>query len=184
MEQDYPLELPLASRSARPRISDLLAGETFLRLHPHWFVEDYEQAEGRVATRLRDYATDDEFRLVYRVSADTDGLPTLVFSEGPLSEMRFHRQDDMLHVRVTSDQDIARLDENFGLTLWLRGIREYIRLYLSRSLNTLFFRVLMNRVMLRMNPSQRKICMMIYKITVVEIILILAVIVGFIYFNR
>ena len=42
----------------------------------------------------------------------------------------------------------------------------------------------MNRAMLRMNPSQRKICIMIYKITVVEIILILVLIIGFVYFNR
>jgi hypothetical protein len=85
---------------------------------------------------------------------------------------------------VISDQNIAALEETFGLGLWLRGIREYLRLYLSNSPNTLFFRFLMNRVMLRMNPSQRKICIMIYKITVVEIILILVIIIGFVYFNR
>ena len=184
MEQDYPLELPLTNPPEKPLVNDLLAGETLLRLHPHWFVDAFDQDGDRVTTDLRDYASEAAFRLAYRMTSDRDGLPTLVFSEGPLSEMRFHRQDDMLHVRVTSDQAIAQLDENFGLTLWLHGIREYIRLYLSSSLNTLFFRALMNRVMLRMNPSQRKICMMIYKITVVEIILILAVIVGFIYFNR
>jgi len=184
MEKNYSLALSLESGPKDFRVAALLAGETLLRLHPHWFVEGFSQKGGKVQVDIRDYASEATFRLLYRIETDLAGLPRVVFDQGPLSEMSFNLQDGILHVRVVSDQNIAALEETFGLGLWLRGIREYLRLYLSRSLNTLFFRFLMNRVMLRMNPSQRKICIMIYKITVVEIILILVIIIGFVYFNR
>lgn len=184
MEKNYDLALSFSAAPKDLRVDSLLTGETLLRLHPHWFVEGFSQEDKQVTVDLRDYASDQRLRLRYRVDVDHAGLPTLVFDEGPLQEIRFHLQNDILHARVISDQNMAMLEETFGLGLWLRGIREYIRLYLSKSLNTLFFRTLMNRAMLRMNPSQRKICIMIYKITVVELILILVVIIGFVYFNR
>ena len=184
MQKDYNLELSFGAGRKDVAVNALLAGETLLRLHPHWFIEGFSREGDRITTDLRDYASEATFRLVYRMDSDRSGLPTLLFDEGPLHAMRFFFQDNVLFARVTSDQDLGRLEEEFGLVLWLRGIREYLRLYLSRSLNTLVFRTLMNRMMLRMNPSQRKICVMIFKITVVEILLILAVIVGFVYFNR
>jgi hypothetical protein len=184
MEENYSLELPFNTEVQDLRVDSLLAGETLLRLHPHWFVEGFSQEDNQITADLRDYASNETFRLRYRVDADAAGLPLLVFHEGPLQEIRFNLQAGVLHARVVSDQNLALLEETFGLGIWLRGIREYIRLYLSNTLNTLFFRALMNRAMLRMNPSQRKICIMIYKITVVEIILILVLVIGFVYFNR
>ena len=184
MEKNYNLELSFNAAPQDLRVDSLLTGETLLRLHPHWFVEGFSQADNQVVVDLRDYASDQTFRLRYRVDADADGLPILEFDEGPLQKVWFNLQAGILHARVISDQDFTILEETFGLGLWLRGIREYIRLYLNNSLNTLFFRTLMNRAMLKMNPSQRKICIMIYKITVVEIILILVIIIGFVYFNR
>lgn len=184
MEKNYSLALSLETAPKAFRLDALLAGETLLRLHPHWFVEGFSQEGRQVQVDLRDYASEATFRLQYHIETDSAGLPRVVFEQGPLSEIGFNLQAGILHARVISDQNIAALEETFGLGLWLRGIREYLRLYLSNSLNTLFFRFLMNRVMLRMNPSQRKICIMIYKITVVEIILILVIIIGFVYFNR
>ena len=85
MEQDYPLELPLTNPPGKPLVNDLLAGETLLRLHPHWFVDAFDQDGDRVTTELRDYATESAFRLAYGVAIDRDGLPTLVFSEATRS---------------------------------------------------------------------------------------------------
>lgn len=184
MEKDYHLELSMAAAPNDLQVARLLAGETLLRLHPHWFVEAFDQEAETVTADLRDYASDERLRLRYRCDAGSDGLPRLVFEEGPLGEIRFYRKGAELHARVHSDQPFAALEERFGLVLWLRGIREYIRLYLRRSPNTLIFRFLMNRVMLRMNPSQRKISIMIAKITVVEMLLIVALVIGFVYFNR
>jgi hypothetical protein len=184
MEKNYNLELSFDTAPQDLRVDSLLTGETLLRLHPHWFIEGFSQEGQQVVVDLRDYASDQTFRLRYRVDADAAGLPILAFDEGPLQEVCFNLQAGILHARVTSDQNLAMLEESFGLGLWLRGIREYIRLYLSNSLNTRFFRTLMNRAMLKMNPSQRKICIMIYKITVVELVLIVVVIIGFVYFNR
>ena len=184
MEKDYNLELSLEAAPQGLGVARLLAGETLLRLHPHWFIETFVQEAETVIADLRDYASDERFRLRYHYHTASDDLPRLVFEEGPLREIRFYLQGAELHARVCSDQPLAVLEERFGLLLWLRGFREYIRLYLSRSPNTLFFRFLMNRVMLSMNPSQRKISIMIAKITVVEMLLILALVIGFVYFNR
>lgn len=186
MEKDYNLELSLAAAPKDLRVERLLSGETLLRLHPHWFVEAFEGDAAGVTAHIRDYASEERFRLRYRLGTDSAeaGLPRLVFEEGPLQEIRFHLRGQALHAQVRSDQAFAALEERFGLVLWLRGIREYIRLYLKRTPNTLFFRFLMNRVLLSMNPSQRKISIMIAKITVVELLLILAVVIGFVYFNR
>ena len=186
MEKDYNLELSLAAAPRDLQVQRLLAGETLLRLHPHWFIEAFREEGGAVTARLRDYASEERFDLRFRFGEEpSDGdLPRLVFEEGPLQEIRFYRRGEALHVQVRSDRPFAALEEHFGLALWLRGIREYIRLYLKATPNTLFFRFLMNRVLLRMNPSQRKISIMIAKITVVEILLILAVVIGFVYFNR
>ena len=184
MEKDYNLDLSLEAFPQDLRVAPLLAGETLLRLHPHWFVEAFTQEAETVTADLRDYASDERFRLRYRCETDAGDLPQLVFEEGPLREIRFYRQGTELHARVCSDQSMAVLEERFGLLLWLRGIREYLRLYGRRSPNTLLFRFLMNRVMLRMNPSQRKISIMITKITVVEMLLILALVIGFVCFNR
>ena len=184
MEKDYNLDLSLEAFPQDLRVAPLLAGETLLRLHPHWFVEAFTQEAETVTADLRDYASDERFRLRYRCETDAGDLPQLVFEEGPLREIRFYRQGTELHARVCSDQSSAVIEERFGLLLWLRGIREYLRLYGRRSPNTLLFRFLMNRVMLRMNPSQRKISIMITKITVVEMLLILALVIGFVCFNR
>ena len=138
MEENYSLELPFNTDAQDLRVDALLAGETLLRLHPHWFVETFSQIEDEITADLRDYASNESFRLRYRVDADAAGLPLLVFHEGPLQEICFNLQAGVLHARVVSDQNLALLEETFGLGIWLRGIREYIRLYLSNTLNTLF----------------------------------------------
>ncbi len=67
---------------------------------------------------------------------------------------------------------------------WLTGIREYARLYMGSTLNTLLFRFLMNKMMLRMNPSQRKISMMLIKITLVEILVFIVIVAGYLMFMK
>ena len=41
----------------------------------------------------------------------------------------------------------------------------------------------MNRMVLQMNPSQRKICLMISKITVVEVVVIIVIVIGYVSFG-
>lgn len=58
------------------------------------------------------------------------------------------------------------------------------RLFLKQTPVTLFFRVLMNRMVLKIDPSQRKISMMITKITAIEVLVIILIVVGYVFFVK
>lgn len=73
-------------------------------------------------------------------------------------------------------------DPDDPLLLWIRAIKEYIRIYLKRTPATLFFRLLMNKMILKMDPSQRKICLMMAKITAVELLVILLIVIAYAFF--
>ncbi|HSO18287.1 MAG TPA: hypothetical protein VLT88_02445, partial [Desulfosarcina sp.] len=105
-------------------------------------------------------------------------------AEGPVTAMRFFTRNDRIHVGVATAADrLAEKDEQ-NLTLWLQSIRQYLRLYLTTTPYTLFFRWLMNRALLHMNPSQRKICLMIYRFTVLEVVVILIILIGYFTLGR
>ena len=55
-------------------------------------------------------------------------------------------------------------------------------MYLKNTLNTVFFRYIMNKIILKMTPSQRKISLMLIRLTVVEIFVILLILVGYVIF--
>ncbi len=42
----------------------------------------------------------------------------------------------------------------------------------------------MNRFLIPMNPSQRKICIMIYRFTVLEVVVILSILLGYFFIMR
>ncbi len=70
------------------------------------------------------------------------------------------------------------------MLLWIRSIQEYLRIYATTTPYTVFFRLLMNRMVLQMDPSQRKICLMLTKITVVELVVILVIVIGYVSFGK
>jgi len=75
------------------------------------------------------------------------------------------------------DEAVERL-----VVLWIRSIKEYLRMYLKNTLNTIFFRYIMNKIILKMTPSQRKISLMLIRLTVVEIFVILLIVIGYVIF--
>ncbi|MGE4505073.1 MAG: hypothetical protein AB7D51_06970 [Desulfovibrionaceae bacterium] len=65
---------------------------------------------------------------------------------------------------------------------WLPSLREYSRLYEAETLKLRFWRVFMNRVVLTMNPTQRRISGFMFKLTLLEIALIIALGLGWYFF--
>ena len=92
----------------------------------------------------------------------------------------FFHQEGILKVKIVSFNGPVSDDDSF--LLWIRGIREYIRLFMKNTPVTLFFRFLMNQMVLKMDPSQRKISMMITKITAVEVLVVILIVVGYVLF--
>jgi hypothetical protein len=102
--------------------------------------------------------------------------------KNPVEEILFHVRDNKVRVRLRSQADLSPEQEQ-DMLLWIRAIQEYLRLYATTTPQTLVFRGIMNGMMLKMNPSQRKITVMLTKITVIELLVTIIIVVGYVYFG-
>ena len=185
MEKIY--DLCLAPSAAALDIAGILDGERLLRLHPHWYVDAVEPRQEGLAASLRDHATGLAFSPVVRLEAAPetgDGdtrrpVMRLLVSGYRADELFFFAEGDRSRVLVRYPADMVSEEDEQDVQLWIRAIQEYLRLYTVTTPRTLFFRLLMNRVILPMNPSQRKICLMIARITVIELVVILILVLGY-----
>ncbi len=185
MEKDYALALEASEKRNPIDFNRFLDEEKLLRLHPHWVITQIKKENHRIAARIRDHATDDRFGLSFELVFYGANRMRLVFATDDLKEIDFFLKNKELHARVIypdTEGALEAVEEKYNISLWLRGIREYIRLYLTTSINTLFFRLLMNRVILTMTPSQRKISMMLFRFTLLEILVILLIVIGYVIF--
>jgi hypothetical protein len=159
--------------------------DRLLRFHPNWFVSDFQQkeAEPSFTAAIKDYVTEEESQLSGSfVFNRTDDELLLIQLTAPTDiGISFLNRNNKLKVQISSKDE--EIDPNDPLLLWIRAIKEYIRIYLKRTPVTLFFRVLMNKMILKMDPSQRKICLMMAKITAVELLVILLVVIGYAVFG-
>ena len=176
-EIDLGLELP-----ANFDLQPLFPQDRLLRLHPNWFVSDFCQEGDAFSATLEDYVTEEGFPVSGRFVFDggEGELLSIQLVEPTAITIAFVTCNNRLQVRITST--IEKIEASDPLLLWIRAIKEYIRIYVKRTPVTLFFRLVMNRMMLQMNPSQRKICLMIAKITVVELLVIVLLVVGYVFF--
>lgn len=152
--------------------------DRILRLHPNWFVTELNREGESFTADIKDYVTDQTSSLSGRILFGTNNNQILSIELTGTVEIgiEFFIMHGSLCVQTRSHGEIEGSDP---IVLWIRSIREYIRLYVKKTPITLFFRVLMNRMVLQMNPSQRKICMMLAKITAIEILVIIFILVGY-----
>ncbi len=182
-----PLDLGLEIPSGF-ELLPLFPADRLLRLHPYWFIQEYKEEGADFSAEIQDYLTDAEFSLSGSKSSPQDDSQLLRIeltgAYGTQGEdsvtILFTQQDSILKAQLI--QKSGPVEEEDPLLIWVLSIREYIRIYLKKTPVTLFFRVLMNRMILDMNPSQRKISMMIAKITAVELLVIVLIVVGYAFF--
>lgn len=174
-------------------IAPFLPGDRILHLHPNWNILEFsqnidqdldqniDQDPQRFTAQIEDYATEKEFTLTGTVNFEgpENMLIDISLLEGFDTRITYIVKNKRLHVRVESP---AELNPEDPLLLWIRAIREYMRLYLKTTITTLFWRPVMNRMVLTMSPSQRKICLMLLRFTYMEIFVILLIIVGYFIF--
>ena len=183
-EVDMGLEIP-----AGFSIAPFFPGDRILHLHPNWFILEFSQGlsqdldqEGQGFTaQLQDYDTEEKFTLTGKINFDgpENMLIDITLLEGFDTRITFIVKDKRLHVRIQSPEELNPEDP---LLPWIKAIREYMRLYLKTTLGTLFWRPVMNRMVLTMNPSQRKICLMLIRFTFLEILVILLIVIGYFIF--
>ncbi len=163
-------------------LQQLFPDDRLLRFHPNWFVSNFQQTETGFTASIKDYVTEEKFLLSGTfVFNKIDGELLQIHLSGTINiKISFLNRDNRLKVQIsTLDKE---LDPSDPLLLWIRAVKEYIRIFLKRTPATLFFRLLMNRMILKMDPSQRKICLMMAKITAVELLVIILVVTGYVYF--
>ncbi len=184
MEKDYSLSLKLPAQGGLPDFRRVFDAEKLLRLNPNWFVLDLNEEKERFVAALKDYVSEERFQLVFRLDFHPPGLMRVEFEDYPVQQILFQDKGGVLYAAVTFDSAAERSPVDDTFLLWLKSIREYLRLHLRRNVVTWAFRWVMDHYMLKMNPSQRKISMMILKITVVEVLLILTIVVGYVLFMQ
>ncbi len=162
-------------------IDTLFPHDRLLRLHPNWFVSDFQEDGQRFTASIKDYVSENHFplsgSLVY--NSEKTHLLEILLTDSMNIRILFINQENQFSVQVDS---VAVIDPDDPILLWIRAIKEYIRIYVKNTPTTWFWRLVMNRMVLQMNPSQRKICMMLAKITLVEIMVIIFIIIGYVIF--
>lgn len=181
MENRIDLTLAARVRPAWP-MERIFDEEKLLRLHPHWHIESFTVSDDRVLANLKDHATEIAFERVFRLSFPAADRMRIDFDNGPVSRLDLVPSEGRFFFVLEPRNAVIPETEQQQLTLWLQSIREYLRLYLKATPNHMMFRFFMNRVMLRMNPSQRKISQMILRFTLLEILVIVLIVVGYVLF--
>ena len=86
---------------------------------------------------------------------------------------------------MDNDNDSSFTAEDAARTMqyWLPSMREYYRLHENNSFKRRCWRFFMDKVMLTMNPTQRRISGFMFKLTVLECLLIVILGVGWFYYG-
>lgn len=179
----YDLQLnPAESLKPGQGLARLISPDKLPRFHPHWFVKNLESVGEGFKADIRDYATGARFTISFSTAfKGPDSMTVAVEGAGNLKGFTISRTERGWQAEAGFASEPTATEER-DVQLWLRGIREYVRLYLSANPLNLFFRLVMNKMMLRMNPSQRKITVMLWKITIVEIAVIILIIAAYFLF--
>jgi len=184
MQKEYDLSLPVAEAKKPLVLSDLLSVETFLRLNPHWIIESVTDAGGSFEAGIKDHVTEKKISIKGTITATAPGRLVIIMDHDAYKTIEIFTTKEELMGIVTygcTEDDLTE-DVERHVVLWLRSVKEYLRMYLKDSLNAKIFRFMMNRIILKMTPSQRKISLMLIRITVVEIFVILLIVVGYVIF--
>lgn len=181
MKKEYDLSLPW-NRAKNAEIFSRLDEEMYFRLNPHWIINSFSFSKKAYKVEITDHASGQSNKLHGNVILDSTGLPTITADSDYWKSITFSEKEGNLHAEVIYE-DAPSEETERQLVFWLRSIKEYLRLYATNTINTRFFRMLMNRVILKMTPSQRKISLMLIRITALELLVIILILVGWVVFR-
>ncbi len=182
MEKEYELHLELITAQGNQLLADTLHFERLLRLNPYWAIKELQEEIEGYSVKAEDHETNVSFSFSGSVISDKRDGVTLEAEGLEWKSITLFERDSMLWVRVIFEGEPKEQEEQ-KLLYWLRSIREYLRLYRTTSLWTKMHRYLMNRILLPMTPSQRKISLMLIRLTILEVFIILLIVVGYFWFN-
>lgn len=184
MQKEYDLALDLKNREVLSPFRRLFNAEKLLRLHPHWFIEEKQKCRDGFRARVKDHATETHLDIHFVLAFSGSSGMALDFKDASLHNITLFNKNGRLYASVSGDISEQELDQRYSLGLWLRSIREYLRLFITTTPNTIFFRFIMDHAILKMNPSQRKVSLMILRFTALEILVIVLIVIGYAIFVK
>ncbi len=181
MKKEYDLFLSW-DNSKNEEIFSCIDNEAYFRLNPHWTITSLSSAENGYLIEIVDSVTGQAASMQTTVTRESAGFPVITADITFWESISFGERNGSLYAEVA--YDAAPTDEvEKQIVFWLRSIKEYFRLYATNSINTRFFRMLMNRIILKMTPSQRKISLMLIRITILEVVVMVLILVGWFFLN-
>ncbi len=182
------INLPVSDELAFKVLSDL---NVILRLSPYWSLKELkclseELAEGWVRDGSRYEATIEYYGKEVVETHDIEVSEFLKNTKisfkvenGILKEIVFVIKQEGEGIQLTQQFLLECEDEAIlkgtqsELHFWLRSIGEYLKLAKGKTLWKKFLKWFMDRVWLKMTLSERKIAIIIVKISILELILLL-----------
>lgn len=183
------INLPVSEATVFKVLSDL---NVILRLSPYWSlkklksISDIPIKEGsRYEATIEYYAKEiTETHGLEVVEYLQDKKISLKVENGVLKEINFIIEKNDNGIRLThqflidsiEDETVLKGTKN-ELFYWLRSIGEYLKLAEGKTLRQRLFKWFMDRAWLRLTLSERKIAIIITKISILELVLLLVLIV-------
>lgn len=184
MQKEYDLSLHVGEAKRPMVLDDVLSVETLLRLNPHWIIDTVDDYNDRYSADLKDYVSGEEFSLEGTLERVAGGNIVLTLDHERCHKIAISITDGDLQATVTYpclEEELSEEEERY-VVLWLRSVKEYLRMYLKDTLYSKFSRYIMNKITLQMTPSQRKISLMLIRFTIVEIFVIFLIVIGYVIF--
>lgn len=162
-----------------PEFWTALTPETLARLNPHW---EIARCDGETLD-VHDHLLDEPLTVRIRMHANHVSWVAEIEPLGVALMARSHA--DGANTLFTSSGEPpmqANVPAEFRgkwAFFWLRSLREYLRVCGACGLSGAFWRLFMRRCWLTMTPQQRRVSLFLVKFTVIEMILIVALGLGY-----
>ncbi|WP_462327646.1 hypothetical protein [Desulfobaculum sp.] len=158
---------------------EALTPATLARLNPHWELSYDEKG----SMHIYDHLLDVSFVADIDMHVDETGWAAHIAPLGVaiMARPQSGECNTLFNYAFTGDADITLSGsqaEEWAF-YWLRSLREYLRVCVARGPAGIFWRFFMRRCWLRMSPPQRRISLFMIKLTLMEMVLIVALGVGY-----
>ncbi|MBI5212232.1 MAG: hypothetical protein HY957_02530 [Nitrospirae bacterium] len=182
------IDLKVSDESAFLVLSNL---DVILRLSPYWSLKEFKSLSDSPVRKGSRY----EATLEYygKEVTETHGLEiteilknkkiSLGVENGALKETAFLIEKHNEGIRLThqflidSDDEALLKGTQTELHFWLRSIGEYLKIAEGKTLWRRFFKWFMDKIWLRLSLSERKIAIIVTKISILELILLIILVV-------
>ncbi len=183
-------DLALAPDILKVDTDKLLDEEKLIHLHPHWIIKAKNKPDNGIEVTVEDYESRKDILFTIK---KTDSHPNKTEPKNSflnfeitgwqVKKLTFWVDKNKSKVTVTWDTQEGKEQLEENILFWIRAIQEYLRMYINPNFKTLAFRALMNKVLIPMSPSQRNISIMLIKITLIEMLVIIIIVAGYVWFG-